>query len=635
MSIALSNGMSPVLAIISRDLLGVHSKVKDIEKGFGRWALAAGGAAGVIGGVAMFGALAKLAQKGSEVNHQLELMKIQGAGAAEIQQASAAAMAVSGKVLTTTYAENLKHLRELKYAFGDMPDAMRYLETVSKSNAILNAMNGGKGAGGRDQVWELVKSLEQKGLTAKPEEFQSYVDQMTKAVVASGGKVTPAAFFAAFKYGRTAMLGWDETFISQYLPRLIQSMSTGNGGGGGSGGPGNALMSAFAKVVQGQMPKKAAEMFAEYGLAQVSHIKGSSQSTVGAVKDAETFMHNPYEWVQSTLIPALAAKGVNTPEKIIDVISKMFPVRTASQIVTEMALQGRAILGDHSPFEKDAKLQRAAFDQRMSYDELIKGDYDTVMKSFHAQWEHLQQVVGAPLTEPGGPLVSAMAHITSLMNSMAQFAGAHPEGVKIAIDAIAALATSLVVVGLAALAAAIAPLVGAGAVLVAIAAGLAALAALNWDKILKFVDLIKRLLQFAGIIAATPQEKAALKQGAIEDSDSLHSSLRKKFGDPKDYGLGWLQRWITPPDGTGNSTESGAPASSPYIPPPRPQSYNPPPSNNGGTVHVAMANVNLDGRKVGEAQVRFLLGQGSGPAQGAPYHDSTRSTQPLDFALTG
>jgi hypothetical protein len=48
-----------------------------------------------------------------------------------------------------------------------------------------------------------------------------------------------------------------------------------------------------------------------------------------------------------------------------------------------------------------------------------------------------------------------------------------------------------------------------------------------------------------------------------------------------------------------------------------------------------MANVNLDGRKVGEAQVRFMVNQGSGPAQGAPYHDPTRSADPVDFALVG
>ena len=64
-----------------------------------------------------------------------------------------------------------------------------------------------------------------------------------------------------------------------------------------------------------------------------------------------------------------------------------------SQIVTEMALQGRHVLGEQSPFEKDAKLQREAFNARMSYDELIKNDYATMMTAFHAQWKTFGEVV--------------------------------------------------------------------------------------------------------------------------------------------------------------------------------------------------------------------------------------------------
>lgn len=568
--IALTNGMSPILAIISRDLLGVHSKVKDIEKNFGGWAKAIGGTAAIMGGVAIIGGLVKIAKHGADVNHQLNLMKIQGMQVGEIQLASAKAMEVSGKVLTSTYSENLAHLRELRYAFGDTPDAMKYLETVTKANAVLNSVKGG----GKDQVWELVKSLEQKGLTANPQEFESYVGQMTKAIVASGGKVTPAQFFSAFKYGRTSMLGWDETFVTQYLPRLIQSMSSG-GGGGGSGGPGNALMSAFAKVVQGQMPKTAAEEFKRMGLTPggVQHIKGSSESQVGGgILGKDLFQSSPYEWVQTVLMPKLAEHGITSQNQIIEQISKMFPVRTASQVISEMGLQGRFHEGDQSPFEKDAKLQREAFDQRMSYDTLIKNDYDTMMKAFHAQWKTLNEVVGAPLLEPGGPVVQALAGITSLMSSISQAAQTHPEGLKIVFEALAALAVSLVVAGLIALGAAIAPLLGAGGILVALAAGLAALGALNWD---------------------------TLKKAFTPDSSNPAADWSNPTGAPTGGGLN-------------------------AIPPP-------------GKTEIApgKVSINLDGRKLGEAQVAWIVRDSSGPAQGSPKHDPTRSSAPLDYALVG
>lgn len=503
-SIALANGVSSVLAIIGRDLLGLDTSIAKVEKSFGRWGLAIGGVAAILGGSAMVKGLASLAKHGGEVNHQLELMKIAGMQNSEIQASLAQAMKTTGSVMTTTLSENLAHIRELRYAFGDTSVAISHMDEISKSNAVLNAIKGG----GKDQVWDLVKSLEQKGLTFDPKQFSSYVDTMTKVVEASGGKVTPQMFMSTFKYGRTAMLGWDEAFVGGALPRLIQSMaSSGGGGGGGSGGPGNALMSAFAKVVQGQMPKTAAEEFDRMGLAigGAAHIKGSADSQIpGGIAGRDQFMANPYEWVQKTLMPALAKHGITSQNDIIAQISKMFPVRTASQVITEMALQGRFHESENSQFEKDSHQQHGAMGVA-GYDELIKNDYPTVLKAFNEQWTSLLQTIGSPLMQPGGRVLRAMSAMTGIMNSMAQFAGAHPEGMKIALEAIAGVTTSLFVAGLIALGAVIAPLLGLGGILVSLAAGLTALAAMNWDHITSGFNQIKDAISsFIGWLSGIP-----------------------------------------------------------------------------------------------------------------------------------
>ena len=102
------------------------------------------------------------------------------------------------------------------------------------------------------------------------------------------------------------------------------------GGNSGTGGPGNALMSAFAKVVQGQMPNKAAHEFANMGLAtSLKDLKGSASTQVD-ILGSKLFQSNPYEWVQQVLMPALAAKGITSQDEITAEISKLFPVRTAS-----------------------------------------------------------------------------------------------------------------------------------------------------------------------------------------------------------------------------------------------------------------------------------------------------------------
>lgn len=495
-AISLTNGMSPVLAVIAKDLLGIKGQVGDVEQAFSSWKPALAGAAAILAGGLMLDGMSKLADHGADVNHQLELMKTAGMQNSEIQSALAQAMKTSGDVQTTVLSENLAHIRELRYAFGETATAMKDLDLISKSNAVLNAVKGG----GVDQVWELVKALEGKGLTYDPGQFASYVDTMTKVVEATGGKVTPQSFMSAFKYGRTATLGWDEGFVGGALPRLIQSMSSGSGSGGGSGGPGNALMSAFAKVVQGQMSKTAAEEFANMGLAPggISHIKGSAQTQItGGIAGHDLFMANPYEWTQQVLMPALAKHGITSQNDIIAQISKMFPVRTASQVITEMGLQGRFAEGERSPFEKDIRLQGGAMGLNKSYDELSNNDYATVTKEFHAQLKSLLEVLGGPLMQMAIP---AMKALTDVATGMGQWAAVHPEMVKAIGQALVGLGIGLVAIG----GVAIASVLGLSGALIGLGVAAISFLAFNWTAITGWV---KNVVAAMGELASMAWQK--------------------------------------------------------------------------------------------------------------------------------
>jgi hypothetical protein len=603
-SIVLTNSITPALTAITGQLIGANNATTLLNANLRRLGAAAAGAAAILGGVAIFKGLASLAEHGAEVNHQLELMKIAGMQNKEIQDALGASMRVSASNMTTHLSENLAHVRELRYAFGDVSVAMQHLDEISKANTILNTIRGG----GKDQVWELVKSLEQKGLTFDPAAFSSYVNTMTKVVEATGGKVTPANFQSTFKYGRTSMLGWDEAFVGGALPRLIQSMSAGSGGSGGSGGPGNALMSAFAKVVQGQMPKTAAEEFDRMGLTGggLKHIKGSSQTQiVGGIKGRDEFMANPYEWVQNTLMPALASHGVTAQNDIIAQISKMFPVRTASQIITEMGLQGRFHEGANSPFEKDIALQKGAMDQAPSFAELMKNDYPTAMKAFHAQFKNLLEVLGSPLMEPGGPVLRAISGITSALSAMASFGGAHPEGVKIAMEVLAALAGGLVIGGIVALTGALVGLVGVGGLIVGAVAGLAALAALNWEALKNIGVTIVNALKNAAemVVAAVPGIFAAIGSAIVNALKAAVSGIAGRLG-----GTGG------PADAEHGKSLGGAFS---------PMNYrSAPPARGSGGTHTAVLQV--DRRTLGQVMMGEIARVGGGPIEGSVYPDSTR-----------
>jgi hypothetical protein len=422
------------------------------------------------------------------------------------------------------------------------------------------------------------------------------------------------------------MLGWDETFIGQYLPRLIQSMSGGGGSGSGTGGPGNALMSAFAKVVQGQMPKKAADEFERLGLAKVEHIEGSSQSIVkgiisgdshlkggfrgkagqvkiGGIEGADLFIKNPYEWVQSVLMPHLKEHGITKQEDIIKEISQLFPVRTASQVITEMGLQGRFALGAQSQFEKDAAQARQSMGAEKAYGELSANDPNVIMASFWAQWKAMTEAIGSVIV---GPAMEGMKAITSIFTTIAQFAGAHPEGVKIAAEGIAVLGVALIALGGGALLAAIGPLIGAGGLIFGLVAALGALAAFNWSSITSaigtFIDDLRRIKDGLSNLFKTP-------------SGPIDFGTRPSTAPPGTMDFGGRPSITTPP---GPTMDFGT--GSPKL---EKQSWNaiPPPKNERPIVLSSV--INLDGQTIADNTQRAIASSIEHPTTAA-YADGSR-----------
>jgi hypothetical protein len=590
-SIALANGMSPVLSVIARELLGINSTVKDIEKNFSRWALAAGGAAGFLAGGAIVKGLSKIADAGKELLHQQELMRQAGMSNKEIVDATAKSWETSRQIQVTTASENLKHIRELRYATGNADAAQAILNPVTQANAILNSVKGG----GTDQVFELVKSLEQKGLATEEERkaFLSYVDMMTKVVQSTGGRVTPQMFQSTFKYGRTATLGWNEEFITQIMPRLMQSWaSTGGAGGSGSGGPGNALMSMFAKLVQGQLSKTSADTLSKLGLLEYNeHIKGSSKSQV-RVKGIDMATQNPYEWIQQYLMPALKAQGIGDKEhvtEIIESISKAMGVRTAAAVATEFALQGRAMLGDASPFEKDRKLTLGALGQG-GFDSLKQNDPDYIDKAYEAQEKAMLEAIGSAIA----PMkMEILKGITDMFTAIAQFAKSNPEAIKNIAIGLGVLGVALMSAGVVAIIAAIGVGGWIAAGIVVLAGAIAMLAKPAYEAAVAGIHKIGEAIEW--IVAKI----ASIKVPSLD------------FGKPGDF---------TPAPGHGSSHAAPGKRSE-YVPPGL--------SHGGGT---QLASVYMDGRKVGNAVLGHINDRSGRPTEGSPYHDATWSSAPYDFA---
>lgn len=370
------------------------------------------------------------------------------------------------------------------------------------------------------------------------------------------------------------------------------------------------------------MPRKAAEEFNRLGLTtSYSEIQGSADSKADIV-GSKLFTANPYQWVQSVLQPALTAHGITSQMDMIQEVSRLFPVRTASQVITEMLLQGKALEGANSPFEKDKALQQSAMGQTQSYAELASKDYPTILKEFSAQLNTLLQVIGGPAMQMAIPV---MKNLTDALTTMGQWAVAHPTGVKVVVDAIAGLAGALVLAGGAAVVAAAAMLAPGAAVAVGIA-GLVGfvgtVAVLDWK------DVKTVMTGLADAISSGVQYLVDKVKAAWNAVAGFFGSIGAGISSGVHDFRHWMGKGIGLHPGADGSWGSGSGSSGSWGK--QGMNFVPPASTGSGS--GSAGNVYMDGRKVGQIVSKHMAIAANGPLVGSAYVDPTRGMVPVDYS---
>ena len=88
-------------------------------------------------------------------------------------------------------------------------------------------------------------------------------------------------------------------------------------------------MSAYQNIYQGRTTKRAANNLMELGLiadqSKVSHDKAGQVSFLnpGALKGADLFKKDQFEWLEKVLLPALAQKGITSRDQVHDAIGSI------------------------------------------------------------------------------------------------------------------------------------------------------------------------------------------------------------------------------------------------------------------------------------------------------------------------
>jgi hypothetical protein len=267
-----------------------------------------------------------------------EELRIGALGLGADATADAVKFAKGMKTYGTSMKENLGLMRDAITVFSDVHHAQLVTPLLAKMKFANEAVFGAADAGENEaKFMDMLKVIELRGGLVNQAAFEKQANIVQQVLTATGGRVGPTEWLNMIKTGGVAAKGiTDEAFYFQMEP-LVQEM--------GGNRVGTALMSAYQNIYQGKTTKRAALLMDQLGLiadpSKVKHDKVGqiSQLGIGAIKGADIFRTNQFEWMEQVLLPTLAEKGITEKQDVMDAIGGIFSNRTASGLFAQMYLQ--------------------------------------------------------------------------------------------------------------------------------------------------------------------------------------------------------------------------------------------------------------------------------------------------------
>ncbi len=401
--LSVANLASQGVRILANDLLKAHGAATNLQNKLSALKMVAVGYGLDRAGQGILGFMGKTLEVSKEYTRQLSLMNAAGMSQKDIAEATAQAWKTSQSVITSSAAENLQAIRELRSVFGlhHMGEAYAILPTVQRTKAVLEALTGKEQEG---VAFDMVKAIELRtpGVMSA-QRMQQNADLMARALMGMGGTLTVNDFHMALKQAKTSAFGLNDDFVYGYLPTLIQEVKTK---GGGAQTAGTALMSTYAAVIQGTLKKSAIPLWEQMGLINPSDVvknsTGQMQLKPGAVKGAQLFQQSPYQWANEVLAPAIDAYSKSHGLNREQVISGLFGNRNAQWFIN-------TLIGKASQFERDRELIASGGSSKEAYDRLLKSNPQLAEQALHNQWQNVLAILGYQILPKILPLMVKFA----------------------------------------------------------------------------------------------------------------------------------------------------------------------------------------------------------------------------------
>lgn len=392
-------------------------------------------------GVAGLSVFKKLSGDGAEYLHLINMATVSGMKHASVVKLIGDAWKETGKNSFTSVNQNMRAMIDARKILGSTAAAFSVLPDVVKlQTAIAGSADKGVSSRSEDITFGALKALDMLGKVRNPDQFRNSLSQMSQAIIWGQGRILPKDFQQAFKYERQSSLGLSSYFQYKILPSLMLEMK-GGGGGGSSGGPG-AMLAAFSRVaVQGIMSKATGYQLAALGISSGMLGTTTPGTIMGHIKGAKLAAENPFEWVQTVLLPAITKKYGKLSNN--DLMQKVQEIFKGNQLATQLITW--FINPDKSQnLLRDAMQIGRSMNYRQASDESLRNDPYVALRSLKSQWTNISSAMTSGILKD---LLPALKGITSGMNHLARAMQGYPGLTKLLVGGFVALSSAMAIAG--------------------------------------------------------------------------------------------------------------------------------------------------------------------------------------------
>jgi hypothetical protein len=381
-----------------------------------------------IGGAIVGGSLAHQAWEGAKsgADIQSERVKMKAAGIPdeEIEKSGKQIVDIATRVPGTKISTGLEDYKHLRSVLTHPDEAPALFEDVERSRAAMNASDRtGQMAEGLPFA---LKGAELLGKTRDPEEFRKYMDSFVKGQQVMGKTITPEQQFEFAKYARAAAPQLSDRFLGSTALSLGQEM-----GGSGAG----TAIATFQRELQAGFPGNhgAAKEFVRLGLANENDFEKTKTGEIKGLKEGkhvegwQMAMSDPDQWWYKYGKPALEKQGITDPQAQAAEITKMFPNRTASDLISKFNNQEQS-------FKQHAELYNQA--QGLGAVEANQKDPYQAVSAFQAAISNFAGTLSEPGVARAGEVLGQLGKdISGFTAKLSDWQKKNPEEAKAASSA--------------------------------------------------------------------------------------------------------------------------------------------------------------------------------------------------------